>query len=235
MPIRIRSFFNIGHRGAPLLASPGNTVASLRRAAEAGAQMLEVDVRRTRDDVLILEHDAMRMVGGRDTLIRELSYAQWQAQALDNAPLATLADAFAVAAHYGLGLMLDFKEPGTEALIARAVRHSGIPLDALLIAGANETSRKILRSLDPRLPLSLSLGPEDKARITASLLGEIDTDAVTWHYSLITPALVAVLNKREILVYAWTVDLADEMRRLRDVCHVDGIITNAPDLLRSLP
>ena len=39
-----------------------------------------------------------------------------------------------------------------------------------------------------------------------------------------------MLHLRGILVYAWTVDLADDMRRLRDM-GVDGIITNCPDVL----
>ena len=78
MPSRIRPFLIVGHRGAPLLAPPGNTVASLQKAVEVGAQMLEVDVRRTRDDVLVLDHDAVRHVAGQETPISAQSYAQWE-------------------------------------------------------------------------------------------------------------------------------------------------------------
>ena len=53
--------------------------------------------------------------------------------------------------------MLDFKEPGSEALLARAIRRSGFPLNSLLVAGASEASRRLLRGLDPRIPLSLTL------------------------------------------------------------------------------
>ena len=74
MPSRIRPFFVVGHRGAPLLVPPGNTVASLLKAVEVGAQMLEVDVRRTRDDVLVLDHDAVRHVAGQETPISAQSY-----------------------------------------------------------------------------------------------------------------------------------------------------------------
>ena len=126
--------------------------------------------------------------------------------------------------------MLDFKEPGSEALLARAIRRSGFPLDSLLVAGASEASRRLLRGLDPRIPLSLTLDFEAAPPVDAKLLAEVDTDAVTWHHRLLTPAIVKVLHLRGILVYAWTVDLVDDMRRLRDM-GVDGIITNSPDVL----
>ncbi len=153
MSSRIRPFFNVGHRGAPLLVPPGNTLASLRKAVEVGAQMLEVDVRRTRDDVLVLDHEAVRWVAGQETPISAQSYPQWQAYLAEtDAPMATLDDAFQLASQSGVGLMLDFKEPGSENLVARAVRRSGFPLDCLLVAGAGEASRRILRGLDPSIP-----------------------------------------------------------------------------------
>ena len=47
----------IAHRGASR-AAPENTVAAFRRAAEMGADMVELDVRRTADGQLAIHHDA---------------------------------------------------------------------------------------------------------------------------------------------------------------------------------
>lgn len=227
------SFPIVGHRGAPFLVPPGNTLASLRRASEVGAQMLEVDVRRTRDDVLILDHENVHLLDGAEVPLRERSFTQWRQHGGEwGEALTTLPEAFTLAGELGVGLMLDFKEPGTESLIARAIRKSGFPLERLLVAGASTTSRRILRSLDPRIPLSLTLDFEQKEAITPALLIELDTEAVTWHYRLLTPEIVSILHRRDILVYAWTVDLTEDMRRMRHVCHVDGIITNSPDMLK---
>ena len=198
--------------------------------------MLEVDVRRTRDDVLVLDHDAVRHVAGQETPISAQSYPQWEAYLVEtDAPLATLDDAFQIASRAGVGLMLDFKEPGSEALPARAMRRFGFPLDSLLVAGASDTSRRLLRGLDPRIPLSLTLDFENAPPVDAKVLAEVDTDAVTWrNYGLLTAPIVKVLHLRGILVYAWTVDLAEDMRRLRDM-GVDGIITtDYPGVLHSL-
>ncbi len=235
MASALRSFPIVGHRGAPFLVPPGNTLASLRRAVQAGAQMLEVDVRRTRDDVLILDHESVHLLDGEDVPLWDRSFHQWRQHGGEwGEELTTLEDAFALATAAGVGLMLDFKEPGTESLIARAIRHSGFPLDALLVAGAGGASRRILRSLDPRIPLSLTLDIEQKHLITPALLLELDTEAVTWHYRLLSPELVDILHRRDKLVYAWTVDLSEDMRRMRQVCKVDGIISNSPDMLRKV-
>ena len=235
MASELRSFPVVGHRGAPFLVPPGNTLASLRRAVDAGAQMLEVDVRRTRDDVLILDHENVHLLDGAEVPLRDRSFTQWRRHGGDwGDTLTTLQEAFTLAGECNVGLMLDFKELGTESLVARAIRNSGFPRECLLVAGAGTSSRRILRSLDPRIPLSLTLDVEQKDAITPALLLDLDTEAVTWHHRLLTPEIVGILHRRDILVYAWTVDLSEDMRRMRHVCGVDGIITNSPDMLRQV-
>lgn len=217
------------------MVPPGNTLASLRRAVDIGAEMLEVDVRRTRDDVLILDHENVHLLDGDEVPLWDRSFRQWRQHGGEwGAELTTLEEAFDLALQAGVGLMLDFKEPGTEALIGRAIRGSGFPLDSLIVAGAGEASRRILRGLDPRIPLSLTLDIEQGHLITPNLLVALDTEAVTWHHHLLTPEIVDVLHRRDKIVYAWTVDLSEDMRRMRHVCKVDGIITNSPDMLRKI-
>ena len=74
----------VGHRGARA-RFPENTLPAVRHALEAGADAVEVDVRVTSDDVLVLFHDATlprercRMFDGRPApagaAVRALSYA----------------------------------------------------------------------------------------------------------------------------------------------------------------
>jgi glycerophosphoryl diester phosphodiesterase len=55
-------------------------------------------------------------------------------------------------------------------------------------------------------------------------------DALHPPYALVDARTVALAHRREKQVNVWTVNDADEMRRLRDL-GVDGIITNYPDVL----
>ncbi len=197
--------------------------------------MLMVDVRRTSDDVLVIDHEAVRMLDDREVPIRDRSYADWSRKTADTeAPITKLDEVFAIAKNSSVGLILDLREPGTEALIARAIRQSGLPQNWVTVASPDDTTRTIMRGLDPRIPLAHTLRAEDVGKIDAKLLGGLDVQAVTWYHKLITPAVVNVLRARNIQVFGWTVDLAEDMRRLRDTCRVDGIITNFPDILRGL-
>jgi len=235
MASRIRSFPIVGHRGAPVFLPPGNTRESLRKAVEMGAQAVSVNVRSTRDEVLVVYHAAARRLDGVDTPIREHDFARWQSYTADtDLPLIPLVEVLDWAKGAQIGLMLDYAEAGTESALARAIRQSGLPFDSLLVVGAELPSRQMLRSLDPRIPLAHTLAPEDHVSIDAQLLAGLDTDAVTWHSRLLTPPIVKVLHLREIVVYGWQVDLRDELLRLRDACAVDGIVTNRPDLLAAL-
>ncbi len=231
----LRAFSIVGQRGAPLLEPPGNTRTSLLRAISVGAQMLEVDVRRTRDDVLVLDQENVHLLDGEEVPLRERTLAQWRQNGGEwGQSLLTLDSVLTLAGEAGVGLMLDFKEPGTEGLLARTLRKSRFPLPSLLVCGAGETSRRILRGLDPRIPLSHSLNLEDAAQVTPRLLLELDTEAVTWHHRLLTPERVKILHSRDVLVYATNTELTEDMRRMHHVCQVDGIVTSSPDMLKQI-
>ncbi|MBM3995303.1 MAG: hypothetical protein FJ303_14295 [Planctomycetes bacterium] len=65
----------IGHRGS-CADRPENTLASYRRAMQAGATMMEMDVRRTKDDVLVSLHDAdVKRTTNGNGLVRDLHFA----------------------------------------------------------------------------------------------------------------------------------------------------------------
>ncbi len=235
MASELRAFSIVGQRGAPLLEPPGNTRVSLLRAITAGATMLEVDVRRTRDDALVLDQENVHLLDGEEVPLRDRSLSQWRQHGGEwGQALLRLEDVLTLAQDTGVGLMLDFKELGTEGLLARAVRKSKFPVSHLLISGAGDASRRILRGLDPRLPLAYSLDIGDAALITPRLLLELDTEAVTWHHRLLTPELVQILHRRDILVYATNAELTEDMRRMHHVCRVDGIVTSSPDMLKQV-
>lgn len=131
----------IGHQGS-CADRPGNTLAGLRRAIEAGAHASEVDVRTTRDGALVCLHDAEvdKTTDGTGKVaaltladIRRLDAGVRFDAKFRGERVPTLREVLE-AAFGKVGVMLDLKEDGDEYLakIAAEVRTHGEPKRAVV-------------------------------------------------------------------------------------------------------
>lgn len=234
----VQIYNRVAHHGGGNLCPNGNTAEAINLGIDAGCDMVEVDVRVTRDDVLVLEHNVFRAAKGRDVAIKDLALAQWQKVSEEEEgappPLATLEEALRIVMTRGAGILLDVKDPGLERLLARLIRGSGIDPRTVMVAVPSDGSRQILRSLDPRLPIAHKIDPSETASFRSSLLDTIAVEGVFWPAPLITKERVAKLAKRDIVVYAGPAYLAQDMRRLRTECKVHGIVAEFPQLLAAI-
>ena len=112
------------HRGGVVIPdTPENSVAALQQAIEWGADMVEIDLRQTRDGYVLLSHDPTfeRLCGDlravADTTLEE---ARLLRIAGTDEPLAEFEDVCRVAAGGKIGLTLDIKDQ-TPALCRRVV------------------------------------------------------------------------------------------------------------------
>ena len=105
----------------------------------------------------------------------------------------------------------------------------------VLLQSFSPASLMKLRGLAPTLP-RIQLAPWRET--TASLRSQLD-EVATYaqglgpHYSDVDEALIDDAHERGLMVHPYTVDAADEMRRLIDV-GADGMFTNVPDVLNAL-
>jgi glycerophosphoryl diester phosphodiesterase len=221
----------VAHRGASR-HEPQNTLRAFRRALEFGVEMIETDLRRSADGEMILAHDP-HFVPKEGLPIHFAETPFEEIRRIDvglRERIPTLAEALELCKGR-CALMIDFKEDGLEEKLVRLL-HDFDFKDAI-IPGAGAESRRILRELDPTLPISLSLGADWKDRLDDALFDSIETDAVTWQYSLLDAPAIERLHRLGLRVFAWTVDSPEEMRRLVD-CGVDALISNRSDLLMEL-
>jgi glycerophosphoryl diester phosphodiesterase len=216
----------IAHRGASRLA-PENTLTAFEMAVIAGADGVELDVRRSCDGVLIVHHDA-RVSDGRvivDTPWRELPPS-----------VPTLGEALDACA--GLWVDIEIKndehDPDFDPLDLVAV-------EVLATLAERGPGRRLLSSfrlatidrcrlLDPGVPtawLTMELGPR-----TVDLLAARGHTAVhPWEPSL-TAEQIERCHEAGILVNAWTCN--DPLRFVAlALAGVDGIVTDAPDVMRA--
>ncbi len=222
----------VGHRGAGA-TEPQNTVRSFERAISLGVDMVETDVRQSRDGALVLAHDEEIRGEGRELVVADNSLEALRSLDLGHGErIPTLKQALSLV-HGRCALMIDLKGEGFEAEIVAAIHAAGLPYDQIVVPGGTAHSRARIRQLDPRIPLSLSLDAEWDPRITPEFIARIDTNAVTWQHPLVTAERVALLHERHRFVYTWTVDDLDTMRRVI-AAGVDGVITNRPELFDQL-
>ena len=222
----------IAHRGASR-AEKENTLAAFRRARDMGADMVELDVRRTADTAMAVHHDAS-LPDGR--LIADVAASDLPS----DVPL--LADA--LDACEGMQVNIDIKnhpdDPDfdpTDRLAAAVAAHLNErgEFDRWLISGFNRPTVDAMRTLCPRVRtawLTVGVRPED-LESTARSLANSGHSAVNPWTRFLTSECVEAMHARGLQVFCWTVDDPDRMRELVE-WGVDGIITNVPDVCRGI-
>lgn len=214
----------IAHRGASR-AEPENTVRAFRRAVEIGADGIELDVRRTVDDVLVVHHDAA-LPDGR--AIRRTAAAELP----DHVP--SLADALDACegAFVNVEIKNDPADPDfdpNEWVAYRTVvelgRRGAGP--RWLVSSFRLETVDAVRRLAPSVRTAwLVVGAGgDELAVTAGR-GHV---AIHPHVGGIDADFIRAAHAAGLAVNTWTCDDPDRMRQLI-AWGVDGICTNVPDV-----
>jgi glycerophosphoryl diester phosphodiesterase len=226
----------IAHRGASAYR-PENTLPAYELAVEQAADMIEVDLHRTRDGAVVVAHDAeLERIGGRgeigDATLAEVRTLDAGAGA--RVPtLDELLDGFGARIPFNLELKQSGRGPyaGLPAAALAAVRARGLERRTLWSSFYDPVLHE-LRSLDPEARIALLLSRRSPARWPerARALG---AEAVNPELPLVDGAFVERAHGEGLAVYVFTVDPLPEMERLLAL-GVDGLFTNVPDRMRTL-
>lgn len=139
--VRARRPLLVAHRGGVVSDRiPECSLAAIREAARHGYDLVELDVRVTRDGVPLVFHDAdLSTATARTGAIGDLT--ETEAVALrfrkNDEALATLGQALALCRQLHLGVMLDFKDPPRADIlqrIAALVRQHGLAKSTVTIS-----------------------------------------------------------------------------------------------------
>lgn len=222
----------VAHRGASK-AEKENTLAAFRRAREMGADMVELDVRRTADMRMAVHHDA-HLPDGR--LIADVQGADLPTD------VPFLEDALDACEGMQVNIEIknhpedpDFDETDRLAAVVAAHLAGRGEFDRWLISGFNRPTVDAMRTLCPQVRtawLTIGVRPEDVASTARSLANSGHIAINPWT-KFLTRECVEGMHAAGLQVFCWTVDDPDRMRELID-WGVDGIITNVPDACRAI-
>ncbi|MEM7341668.1 MAG: glycerophosphodiester phosphodiesterase [Actinomycetota bacterium] len=214
----------IGHRGASA-SHPENTIEAFRAAADQGAHGIELDVRRSADDVLVVFHDA-HLPDGR--LVRNVTSAELPDQ------IPTLAEALAEC--HDLWVNIEIKnlpgdpdydaEMGSSVAVAGLIAAYDLP-HGVLVSSFDIGNLDRIRSIDPSIEAGWLVWGETQPAVLIERTVAHGLQAIHPHDLLVDRSFVQRARDAGLAVNVWTVDDPDRIRHLVEL-GVDGIITNDP-------
>ncbi len=237
----------IAHRGASSSA-PENTVAAMIDAADAGADMIELDVQMTRDQRLVVFHDEGLgrttnlhgvLASNHYAHLRDLDAGGWFHSKFVGERIPLLTDVLG-AVPTALSINLELKPTRHRAeLVQRLIRDlasaNRLPSSSPSTDQRTLVSSKDALLLEPCAAEGLSIALVTEADPLEGLETADQLGCCAWHpdHDTLTPEVVKAAHARGIKIHTWTVDALDRMRELTD-WGVDGIITNVPKTLRAM-
>ncbi len=238
----------IGHRGCNRTKFD-NTIEAFLKAIELGADLIEFDIRRTRDDILIVRHDAD--VFGH--CIKENTFANLKKIAKEKGlDVPSLAEALKTLKGK-TQLDVELKEPGYEKDVVRLVLQYFKSSEFIIKSFHDESVLAVKKSF-PDVTTGLLLGTNDNLAFDAEIkiksvkimkrkyselspwrrVSSCHADFISPHQKLLMFGLLKNARKRKIPVLVWTVNTRKTMASLWKTGLVSGFITDNPGLAKNL-
>ena len=227
----------MAHRGLAVQHDE-NTLESFQEALDAGAHIIETDVRCTRDGIAVLFHDEALPSGVR------LQDSLWTAVAATILPrggaIPTLAQT--LAAFPTAKFNIDVKAPQAIEATARAIIAASAN-DRVLIASFSEQRRSRTVRLVPgvatsataaKVLLAVIAGKVGGVGVMRCFLKNVDAVQIpekVLGMTTTTPLMVQRFHDAGVEVHVWTINEETDMIRLREA-GVDGVVTDRCDLAR---
>lgn len=217
----------IAHRGASAY-EPENTLRSVKKALELGADFVEIDVRASRDGHLMVMHDAMvdRTTNGKgyvkDMTLEELKKL--------NAGLGERIPTLQEVAELIRGkaqLVVEIKVPEIEKKVLQVIKENELDRKVLITSFYHPILKRV-KELDPNIRTGVIVAsrPIKPARLAL----DANSNALFPKYIYVDLQMVEEAHRHDLAVYPWTIDALNEIKPLIKM-GVDGIVTNKPDVL----
>lgn len=219
----------IGHRGASGLA-PENTLESLEAGVESGADMLEFDVRLTKDKVLVLVHDFHTYRTHKKlSLISRTNYAKLID--ITNGDIVRLEEVLDI--YFGkIMLNIELKSKGSgKELVKLLKKHYITNTDdwqKLLISSFKAIELTSVRKHASHAQLAMLHSENPFTFVAVDKL--IKLSAVGFHKYYTNTLALEIAKKAGIFAYVYTVDSPASAKKYLAM-GIEGIVTDRPDVI----
>lgn len=227
-------FIFIAHRGASA-ACPENTLLAFRKALEAGATWLELDVHLSVDGALLVIHDETlhRTTNGRGAVNRQSVEQLRQLDAGQGEPIPLLEEVLELAAGRAT-VNIELKGQGTAApvaeLLCRRLAAGLLRREEILASSLNE--KELIAFAGQQLGIRLAPIADRPNRRFWTLADRLDAWSVHLEKSSVSKALIERVHSRGRKLLVFTVNEMESVQRLRSL-GVDGVFSDRPELFMS--
>jgi glycerophosphoryl diester phosphodiesterase len=229
----------IAHRGDSLHA-PEQTLAAYELAVERGADMIEADVRRTRDNRLVMLHDPTldRTTSGSGRVaeidaeaLHGLDAGSWFGSQFAGQRVPTLDELFDLAERLDVALCLEVKSDGDHAAsglalaVAEEIRRRG-RLERDVLSSFDHEALAAARRAHPDLSLAPDRLPERGPSTAAALIAQasaIGATIIQHHHADLDATIVAGCHAADLAVWPWPTTEPGDIARSREM-GVDGLM-----------
>jgi len=214
----------IAHRGDPV-AERENTLPAFTSAVREGADMVELDLRRTRDGEIVVLHDAtLSRLWGVGRNVGDLELAEVRQIGHGDVRIPTFRE---VLHTVDVPVMVDLNAESVDGALDE-VRRADAMARALFVTG-NIAALRHLRHRAPDARIGLTWVEREPP--APELLADIGAEYWNPMFRLVTPERVADVHRMGLKVSTWTVDKPRHMTRVV-AAGVDAIVSNQIRQLR---
>ncbi len=219
-------FLTIGHRGARGF-EPENTLRSIRRAFELGADGVEIDVWRVENELIVIHDSTLeRTTNGSGSILKKTLAELRALDAGHGEQIPTLREVFETVAGCGL-INIELKGTGTAELVRSLIEEfvqKGSDFRDFLVSSFHRRELATLRESTIRIGV-LCVRPTPLYHVYARKLRATSIHPAARHT---TRRFVEGAHRRGFQVFPYTVNTPAEIARMRQLA-VDGVFTDYPD------
>ena len=225
------SILNIGHRGAKGHIAE-NTIASIKKAIELGADGIEIDVFRCLTGEIVVFHDkTLDMLSNGTGYIEEKSLSELKELNIlgSKHSIPTLEEVIKSIGKE-VFLNIELKGPDTSKgsleMVNKYVKSGKIKLSNILFSSFNWNELVKLRSLDSDVEIALITGEDPLEAISPAL--SLNAIAINPNYKKLNKDNVQKIFSSGLKIYTWTVNNKLDIIKVKSL-KVNGIITDFPE------
>ena len=229
-----KDFLIISHKGAGNYA-PANTLKAIQKAIDLKADFVEFDIHKTKDDKIVLIHNANLInSSGNYGIVKEMTIDQIKMVKVgEGEKIPTLEEVISISKNK-INLQIEIKAEGLIDDLVKLLNREDL-INTSIISSFSLTELIKLKERAPKIKIGYLLPTEMKQvnLVKKNVKKAFNNHfyAIHPHFSIITKEIINYSKNNNLTVIAWTVNDAINMKNLIEL-GVDGIITDEVELLK---